>query len=46
MMILLFYIIIAAVAGIAASAIIGFVLTNLMIGRSETFNRVSHEQAS
>jgi len=46
MMILLFYIIIAAVAGIAASAIIEFVLTNLMIGRFETSNRVSHEQAS
>jgi hypothetical protein len=44
MMILLFYI--AAVAGIAASAIIGFVLTNLMISSFETSIRVSHEQAS
>jgi hypothetical protein len=44
MTILIFYILMAA--GIAASTIIGFVLTNLMVGRFETSNRVSHEQAS
>jgi hypothetical protein len=43
---LLFYSLMAAVAGIAASAMIGFVLTKLMIGQFETPNRVSHEQAS
>jgi hypothetical protein len=32
MMVLLFYFLIAAVAGIAASAIIGFFLTNFIIG--------------
>ena len=41
---ILMWILIAAVAGIAASAIIAFVLTNLMIGHCS--NRVSHEQAS
>jgi hypothetical protein len=35
MMILLFYFLIAAGAGVAAAAIIGFVLTNLVIGRFE-----------
>ena len=33
MMVLLGYFLIAAVAGIAASAIVGFVLTKLLVGR-------------
>jgi hypothetical protein len=45
MMVLLSYILMAA-AGIAASATIGSVLTNLTIGDFKTSNRVSHEQAS
>jgi hypothetical protein len=46
MIILLFYILIAAVAGLAASRIIGFLFTDLMIGHFKTANRVFHEQAS
>jgi hypothetical protein len=45
-MVLLFHILIVAVPGIAASAIIRFVPTNLMIGDFKTSTRVSHEQAS
>jgi hypothetical protein len=44
MIILSFYILIAAVAGIAASAVIGFVFTNLMIGHPKLPIQVSHEQ--
>jgi hypothetical protein len=39
MMVLLGYFLIAAIAGVAASAIIGFVLTNLLIGRFEKADR-------
>jgi hypothetical protein len=35
MMVLLGYFLVAAISGVAASAIIGFVLTNLLIGRFE-----------
>ena len=35
MMVLFGYFLMAAIAGVAASAIIGFVLTNLLIGRFE-----------
>ena len=40
MIVLLFYFLIAAVGGVAASAIIGFFLTNLIIGRFETSDPV------
>jgi hypothetical protein len=46
MILLLFYILIAAVAGFAASGIIRFLLTELMIGQFKTSNRAFHEQAS
>jgi hypothetical protein len=39
MMILLGYFFIAAILGVAASAMIGFVLTNLLIGRFEKADR-------
>ena len=39
MMVLLGYFLMAAIAGVAASAIIGFVLTNLLIGRFEKTDR-------
>ena len=41
MMVLLFYFLIAAVAVVAASAIIGLLLTNFIIGRFKTYDRVS-----
>jgi hypothetical protein len=46
MMVLLFYFLIAAVAGVAASAIIGLFLTNFIIGHFKTSDRVTHGQAS
>ncbi len=39
MMILLGYFLIAAIAGVAASATIGFVLTHLLVSRFEKANR-------
>ena len=39
MMILLGYFLIAAVAGVAASATIGFILTNLLVSRCENADR-------
>ena len=41
MMVLLGYFLIAAIAGVAASAIIGFVLTNLLIARFEKADGLS-----
>ena len=39
MMVLLGYFFIAAISGVAASAVIGFVLTNLLVGRFEKADR-------
>ena len=39
MMVLFGYFIIAAMAGVAASAIIGFILTNLLISRFQRADR-------
>ena len=39
MTVLLGYFLIAAIAGVVASAIVGFVLTNLLIGRFEKADR-------
>ena len=44
MMVLLFYFLIAAVAAVIASAIIGRLLTNLIIGRFKTSDRAKIER--